>query len=181
MFLTPTEVTRTAEATRMLEEIYRVWVSPFDSRFAGYAGRRHTHLLKLCLLLTGLYNTTEITVDILVEAHSLLMYTELLMPDVIGEMGKGPHTNAMNLVMNTLASRSNGLSLTDLYKLLYREVRSMDELNHVLNLLRAAERIVTDSEGSNHAIPAEIEIPKALESFIDKSHIQLMQEDNIDL
>lgn len=181
MTLVPTEVTRTPEATRMLEEIYRIWRSPFDSRFAGYAGRRHTHLLKLCLLFTGLYNTTEITVDILVEAHSILMYAELLMPDVIGEMGKGPHTNAMNLVMNTLASRKNGLALTDLYKLLYREVRSMDELNHVLNLLRAAERIVTDEHGINHALPTEIEIPKELEKFIDKSHIAIMQEDNDEL
>lgn len=174
--LPPTEVTRSKEATQMLEAIYEVWRSPFDSRFAGYAGRRHTHLLKLCLLFTGIYNTTEITTDILVEAHSLLMYTELLMPDVIGEMGKGPYTTAMNLVMNTLSSRKNGLSLIDLYKLLYREVRSMDELNNVLNLLRAAERIVTDATGTNHALPTAIEIPKELEKFIDNSYITVLQE-----
>lgn len=173
----PIEITRTAPATKMLEEIYTTWASPFDSRFAGYAGRRHTHLLKLCLLFTGIYDSAEITEDILVEAHTLLMYTELMMPDVIGEMGKGPHTNAMNLVMNTLANRPKGLGLTDLYKLLYREVRSMDELNHVLNLLRAAERIVTDAEAVNHALPTLIEIPKALERFMDASYLSVIQED----
>lgn len=176
----PIEITRSADATAMLEEIYNTWASPFDSRFAGYAGRRHIHLLKLCLLFTGIYGVTEITTDILVEAHSILMYTELLMPDVIGEMGKGPHTNAMNLVMNTLANRPNGLGLTDLYKLLYREVRSMDELNHVLNLLRAAERIVTDAEAINHALPTMVEIPKALERFLDPSFITILQEDGTD-
>lgn len=168
---------RTPEATRILEQIYETWASPFDSRFAGYAGRRHTHLLKLCILFTGIYGVSEITPDLLIEAHTLLTYTELLMPDVIGEMGKGPYTTAMNLVMNTLATRKGGLSLTALYKLLYREVRSMDELNNVLNLLRAAERIVTDANAVNHALPTQIDIPKALEQFIDNSYIRIIQED----
>lgn len=174
---TPHEVTRTDGATKILEEIYSEWRSPFDSRFAGYAGRRHTHLLKLCLLFTAFYDTTEITEDILIEAHTLLMYTELMMPDVIGEMGKGPHATAMNLVMNTLSTRKDGLGLTDLYKLLYREVRSMDELDSILNLLRAAERIVTDARAVNHALPAQVEIPKALEKFIDKSYLGVIQEE----
>ena len=96
------------------------------------------------------------------------------MPDVIGEMGKGPHTTAMNLIINTLASKPNGLSIVELYRLLYREVRSMDELNSVLNLLRMAQRIVTDEEGNHHHIPALIEIPKAMEKFMDKSKISFL-------
>ena len=172
----PHEIELTSGSRRMLTEIYETWVSPFDSRFAGYAGRRHTHLLKLCIIFCALYSTNIITEDIIVEAHSILMYTELMMPDVIGEMGKGPHTSAMNLILNTLTTRKDGLSITDLYKLIYREVKSMDELNHVLNLLRAAERIVTDATGTNHAIPTKITIPTALEKFIDKKYVQSLVE-----
>lgn len=170
----PTAVTFSKEVESILTEIYENWQSPFDSRFAGYAGRRHTHLLKLCIVFAAIYGTVEITNDILIEAHTLLTYTELLMPDVIGEMGKGPHTTAMNLVINTLNSRTEGLALPDMYRLLYREVRSMDELNHVLNLLRSAERIVTDEEGVNYAIPSVIEIPKILQKFIDKKYIKFL-------
>lgn len=174
----PKEVTRSPEATKILEDIYDKWKSPFDSRFAGYAGRRHMHLLKLCLLFTSIYNTDEITEDIVIEAHSILMYTELLMPDVIGEMGKGPHTTAMNLVINTLDSKPEGLSIIALYKLLYREVRSMDELNHVLNLLRAAERIVTDSHGTNYAIPSSVEVPKDLEKYVESRYTEIINTDS---
>ena len=50
----------------------------------------------------------------------------------------------------------------------------MDELNHVLNLLRSAERIVTDEEGVNYAIPSVVEIPKILQKFIDKKYIKFL-------
>ena len=170
----PRTLKRSEEADRIFSEIYERWHSPFDSRFAGYAARRHTHLLKLSIIFAVLADKHVIDEDVLIEANTLLTYTELLMPDVIGEMGKGPHTTAMNLIINTLASKPNGLSIVELYKLLYREVRSMDELNSVLNLLRMAQRIVTDEEGNHHHIPALIEIPKAMEKFMDKSKISFL-------
>lgn len=167
----PREIKRTKEADRIFTHIYKNWASPFDSRFAGYASRRHVHLLKLTLVLSALKSKQQVDDEILIEANTLLTYTELLMPDVIGEMGKGPHTTAMNLVINTLSSKPKGLSLTALYRLLYREVRSIEELDGVLNLLRIAQRIVTDEKGLHHFVPSVIEIPKELEQFIDKTKI----------
>lgn len=168
----PREIKRTKEADKIFEYIYKKWTSPFDARFAGYASRRHMHLLKLSLVYSALNSKEVIDEDVLIEANTLLTYTELLMPDVIGEMGKGPHTTSMNLVINTLSSKPNGLSLTALYKLLYREVRSIEELDGVLNLLRIAQRIVTDENGLHHFVPSLIEIPKDLEQFIDRSKIK---------
>lgn len=172
----PQPIGKTKGTDELFSEIYHTWQSPFDSRFAGYASRRHVHLLKLAIIFAALNYSDTITTDILCQAHTLLTYTELLMPDVIGEMGKGPHTTAMNLVINTLSGKKDGLSITALYKLLYREVRSLEELNGVLNLLRMAERIVTDKDGNNFALPSLIEIPKNLEPFIDRAHIQFLLE-----
>lgn len=163
------------KARKIFDQLYEQWHSPFDSRFAGYASRRHIHLLKLCIIFATIDNQPEIGEEEILQANTLLTYTELLMPDVIGEMGKGPHTVAMNLIINTLSSKPNGLSIVELYKLLYREVRSMDELNGVLNLLRMAQRIVTDEDGNHHFIPATIEIPKNMEKFMDKSYIKFLE------
>lgn len=170
----PIQLERTKEFEKIYTQLYHEWHSPFDARFAGYAARRHMHLLKLSIIFSALNESSKVGEDEIIKANTLLTYTELLMPDVIGEMGKGPHTVAMNLIINTLSSKPKGLSLVELYKLLYREVRSMDELNSVLNLLRMAQRIVTDEEGNHHFIPSAIEIPKAMEKFMDKSSISFL-------
>jgi Protein of unknown function (DUF3987) len=155
------------ESRLMLERIYKSWKSPFDSRFAGYASRRFTHLLKLIIIFTTIAKTNEITPEYIIQANTVLTHTELLMPDVIGEMGRGPHATIINLILNTLKSRTGGMNIGELSNLVHRDVRSLDELNGVLNILRTAGRIVCNELGNHSVVPQPIKLPEDFEQFVD--------------
>lgn len=168
----PRELDFSNKAKKIFIEIYEKWKSPFDSRFAGYASRRHIHLLKLAIIFSILNSKFTIDEETLLEAHSFLVHTESLMPNVIGELGKGPHSLVMSEIMNTLDKRPQGLSTVELYKLVHRNVRSLDEVNHILNLLKAADRVKVTPKGANVSIPNEIKIQDEIKPFVDPSLIK---------
>jgi Protein of unknown function (DUF3987) len=154
-------------AKEMLEEIYEIWKSPFDSRYAGYASRRFTHLLKLITIFTCVAKLDTITVSSVIQANTLLTHTELLMPDVIGEMGRGPHAVLINLILNTLKTKHDGMNIGELSNLVHRDVRSLDELNGVLNILRTAGRIISDEHGNHSVADVPIKVSPEFEKYTD--------------
>ena len=165
--LPPTEIVLLPETREILKTIYTTWKNPFDSRFTGYAARRFTHLLKLVIILTTIKNTNEATVETAIQANTILTHTELLMPEVIGEMGRGPHAVIINLILNTLKSKPQGMDIAELSNLVHRDVRSLDELNGILNILRTAGRILSDEHGNNTVVHTPLKLSKEFEKFIN--------------
>jgi hypothetical protein len=89
------------------------------------------------------------------------------MPDVIGEMGRGPHAVIINLILNTLKSKPQGMDIGELSNLVHRDVRSLDELNSVLNILRTAGRIACNEKLQHTVVPNPIKLSKEFEKFVD--------------
>ena len=171
LYFDPHEFQLSTQAKKVYIDIYNSWKNPFDSRFAGYASRRHVHFLKLSLIFSILNGSSEIDYDSIIKAHSLLLHTESLMPNVIGELGKGPNSIVMSEIINTLDKKVEGLTPVELYKLVHRNVRNMDEVNNVLNLLKAAGRVVTKPDGRAVSIPIISEIPKDMKKYYSQEFI----------
>lgn len=90
------------DARKALTHIYGTWRELDDNRFQYYSSRRHTHLLKCCLLMAAARCSTTITLYDVVYANSVLSYAEALMPKAMGEFGKSRDSEAGTKLMQLL-------------------------------------------------------------------------------
>ena len=130
-----------------LEEIYLSWKPVEDTRFAHYSTRRHTQLLKLCILSTCSRYTTEMTVDDVVFANTLLSFTEHFMPQALGQFGKNKDGDVSSKIITYLKSNfPQAKSVAEIIKPVSTEIKAQ-ELMALLNSLVLADKIVATSSG----------------------------------
>ena len=130
-----------------LEEIYLSWQPVEDTRFAHYSTRRHTQLLKLCILSTCSRYTIEMTVDDVVFANTLLSFTEHFMPQALGQFGKNKDGDVNSKVISYLRSSfPTAKSLQDIIIPISTETDVMS-LQKILSNLVVAEKVVATSNG----------------------------------
>ena len=130
-----------------LEEIYLSWKPVEDTRFAHYSTRRHTQLLKLCILATCSRYTVEMSVDDVIFANTLLSFTEHFMPQALGQFGKNKDGDVNSKVISYLRSSfPTAKSLQDIIIPISTETDVMS-LQKILNNLVVAEKIVAASNG----------------------------------
>ena len=130
-----------------LEEIYLSWKPVEDTRFAHYSTRRHTQLLKLCILSTCSRYTIEMSVDDVVFANTLLSFTEHFMPQALGQFGKNKDGDVNSKVISYLRSSfPTAKSLQDIIIPISTETDVLS-LQKILNNLVVAEKVVATSNG----------------------------------
>lgn len=130
-----------------LEEIYLSWQPVEDTRFAHYSTRRHTQLLKLCILSTCSRYTIEMSVDDVVFANTLLSFTEHFMPQALGQFGKNKDGDVNSKVISYLRSSfPTAKSLQDIIIPISTETDVLS-LQKILTNLVVAEKIVATSNG----------------------------------
>lgn len=130
-----------------LEEIYLSWQPVEDTRFAHYSTRRHTQLLKLCILATCSRYTIEMTVDDVVFANTLLSFTEHFMPQALGQFGKNKDGDVNSKVISYLRSSfPTAKSLQDIIIPISTETDVLS-LQKILTNLVVAEKVVATSNG----------------------------------
>lgn len=130
-----------------LEEIYLSWQPVEDTRFAHYSTRRHTQLLKLCILSTCSRYTIEMSVDDVVFANTLLSFTEHFMPQALGQFGKNKDGDVNSKVISYLRSSfPTAKSLQDIIIPISTETDVMS-LQKILTNLVVAEKVVATSNG----------------------------------
>jgi hypothetical protein len=132
---------RTIEAERALDMIYRSWQELEDYRFKHYSTRRFTHLLKLCLTTTAMRLSTIIDYNDVLLANTILTWTEGSMHKALGEYGKSRHAEAAHAIMTSLYETRKPLSDNDLWKVVSRDLERRENLVEVLSNLVAAEKI----------------------------------------
>jgi hypothetical protein len=136
------EIKLSAHAEAMLDEIYQAWQPLDDVRLQYYCGRRLTHLFKLCLVLCALDETLLMTVDHVIEANSILTYTELSMEKALGEFGKSQFSAASAKVLTALEIHDKPLTIDELYKACANDVSKFQDMTTILvNLTRAGKII----------------------------------------
>ena len=130
-----------------LEEIYLSWKPVEDTRFAHYSTRRHTQLLKLCILSTCSRYTIEMSVDDVVFANTLLSFTEHFMPQALGQFGKNKDGDVNSKVISYLRSSfPTAKSLQDIIIPISTETDVLS-LQKILTNLVVAEKVVATSNG----------------------------------
>jgi hypothetical protein len=142
------EVTMTPEATAMLDKIYNSWTPLADPRFEHYANRRLTHLLKLCLVFAASKIQTTITTQVVIEANTLLSFTEHHMPKALGEFGRAKNSTETHKVMTIIDSTEFPITFKNIWKRVSQDFTDRRQLIQVIENLQAAEKIqVIDGKG----------------------------------
>lgn len=128
-------------AKSALDSVYKTWADLEDSRFKHYSTRRFTHLLKLCMICCAIAKRTEILVEDVLFANTLLTFTEKDMPKAMGEMGLKRSTVAASTIMSMLYETKKALTITDFWKQLDKDLEHLSDLTRLLGNLQQAGKI----------------------------------------
>lgn len=129
------------EAYKAIEDIYNKHPGISDVRFRGYNTRRHTHLLKICIIMSLLLAQDRIEIDTVIYANTILSAAERLMPTAIGEFGKSKSSETANKIIAILNDAQAPKSNVDIYKLVYKDLNKTQDLNDILSGLVLAGKI----------------------------------------
>ncbi len=138
------EITETLEATALLKHIYDTWQPMEDIRFESYAGRRLTHLIKLCLVVVANRVATVIDVQDIIYANTILTFTERLMPRALGEFGKARHSAIMHKIMGVIdkaGKDAEPITLQEIWKVVVSDLENRNQLSEMLASLQLADKI----------------------------------------
>ena len=131
-----------------LEEIYLTWKPVEDTRFAHYSTRRHTQLLKLCILMTCSRMTIEMSVDDVILANTLLAYTEHFMPQALGQFGKNKDGDVSSKIISYLRSNFPIAKSAGEILIPIGTETTLKDLPMILNNLVVSDKIVLTSSGN---------------------------------
>lgn len=150
--------TFTPEGEKLVDRIYREWERLDDVRFDAYANRRLTHLLKLCLIFAASRCSTEISIEDVLKANTLLVHTEHLMPRALGEFGKSKYSAATQTILAYLESSPKPREFKEIFKKVHNDIESQSTLITLLQNLLQADKIqkVTDGYLPKRTVRKEI-------------------------
>lgn len=135
------KVTLTEAASALLDTIYFKWEGMDDPRFDSYENRRLIHLLKLAMLIAaGRLSTTLETFDI-IEASTILTFTEHLMPKALGEFGKSKTSEVTHKIMAALDATHMPMTFKDLWKVVVSDLDSRNQLVEIIANLQMADKL----------------------------------------
>jgi hypothetical protein len=161
------EIEFSAEARDMLTELYTGNVVDIpDTRFTQYIDRRHTHLLKLCMVIAASNLRRVVFPEDVAIAHKLLAATELLMPDALGEYGLSPIATAKQRMLEFIQAANVPVSIKILGAIMAKDMRQIDFLNS-LNELANANKIMQISTRDGVAFVAKNPLKAGLEDLAD--------------
>lgn len=141
-------MTKSPEANKVFDRIYKEYVELDDHRFKHYTTRRFTHILKLSMILAACDLRTEMQAQDVVNANTLLHITECNMPKALGEFGKSKYSDVTNSVLDILNHAVRPVTINELWKKVSKDLNKMIELADILKNLLQAERIQTVKIGN---------------------------------
>lgn len=140
------ECTLSEAARKRLTDIYDSWENKLDIKLEFYAGRRFTHLLKLCLVLTSLEGNLEIQEATVIQANSILHFTEFSMAQALQEFGAARNLEATNKVLRALLQAGGSISPHELFQKTHTFFEKHHDFNLVVQNLINAKKIMIDME-----------------------------------
>ena len=135
------ELNFTPAAMDMVDDIYQNWDPLDDVRLQYYCGRRLTHLIKLLIVLAALDETLIATTDHVVEANTILSYTELGMEKALGEFGKSHHSAAMSKILAALEMHGRPLALEELFPIVASDLNRFSDMHTIMTNLMQSGKI----------------------------------------
>lgn len=141
------EVTITDEAYNILDKVYKSPDTMDDGRFEAYEARRMQHLLKLCMVVAASRVSTVIDKEVILEANTILTYTEQLMPKALGEFGRAKSSTAAHRVMDIINNTKLPIATKDIWGKVYQDFEGLKQLIDVLTNLQVATKIQAAGDG----------------------------------
>lgn len=168
------------DAREALSEIYLSQAPLADSRFEYYSTRRFTHLLKLILIIAASNKSTRISLAHVIEANTVLTFTEELMPLALGEFGKSKTSDVANKLMDALYTTTKPLTINELWKVVASDLEKIQDLANILLNLERAEKIQQAKGLSGGGfLPRKTKSIGKSATFIDMSYITAREKDNV--
>lgn len=134
------EIEITEEAWELLDDIYINWKPVQDLRFEAYGSRRHTHLLKLCLIHAAARLSPVIEPLDVRRANTILDHAEFYMPDAFGEFGTARNSGLTHKILTTLDSSAELLTTIDLWTRMQLEFAKLEEFQtHLTGMVQAGK------------------------------------------
>lgn len=141
------EMQMSEEVWQYLDDVYMTWQPLGDSRFAHYSTRRHSQLIKLCILMAVSRNSITMLPQDVVMANTLLSYTEHLMPTALGAFGKQRDSDISHKMLEILyKSYPQPKTLPELYVAVAMDV-SVTDFHNLFKSLLVSERVVQTEAG----------------------------------
>lgn len=132
-------------ATRqILGRIYHECPGIPDRRFNYYQTRRHTNLLKLCVVMAASRDTLNLSVEDVIKANTILHVTELQMPQAFGEFGLAKNAEVTNTVMDIIreaTKKGKPISAHDIWQQVYQDLQDQKDLTQILTSLVKAKKV----------------------------------------
>jgi len=132
------------EARKLLASIYHKCPGIPDRRFNYYQTRRHTNLLKLCVIIAASRNKLTLTTDDIIKANTILHVTELQMPQAFGEFGLAKNAEVTNSVMDIIkdaTKKGRPIGAHDIWQQVYQDLQDQKDLTQILTSLIKADKI----------------------------------------
>jgi hypothetical protein len=137
------------------EGLYGYDIGVSDSRFAYYAERRYTHLIKLAMVLAATRDGSLcITRTDYEEAHRILAATELGMTEALGEFGMNPQAVLKQEILEQLRAEQGPLSMQAIIAMFHRDASSRDISEVVNDLIRVGQLRVSGSSTGQQLVSA---------------------------
>lgn len=163
----------TKEAAALLDSIYENDVIDLqDSRFLYYTERRHTHLQKLCMILTALRQSYTIETSDVEQANMLLTAAEEFMPEALGEFGLSPIGAAKQKMLEFLQHTNEPISTSVLWTVMQRDMKLTDFRGAIADLINA-DKIQEVSTNAGQAFIYKSELQEAL-ALLDDGEAELL-------
>lgn len=137
-FVKPVELTINPEARTVLEIIYTDSPEINDIRFIGYNNRRFTNLLKLCVIISGSELNSELTPEVVIKANTILTAAELVMPQALGEFGKGKNSDVSNKIMRILDEATAPIDISSIWTQVHKDLNKIADLGDIMTGLQQA-------------------------------------------
>lgn len=138
----------------LLDELYHYQVDLTDNRFIYYQERRHTHLIKIAMVLAAGCLRQEIRREDIEQAHAILVATERNMPDALGEYGLSPMAMAKQRLVEFVRQAKKAIDPKILYLVMQRDMTLANFKAALADLVNAGKLIeVKTSDGPAFATP----------------------------
>lgn len=130
------EMRESPEAATMMDKLYENEnLVVEDTRFLYYGERRQIHLMKLTMVLAAMRRSYVIEAVDVVQADNLLTYTELYMPDALGEFGLSPVGAAKQKMLEFLQHANGVVTNAILWQVMSRDMKRVDYRNALADFI----------------------------------------------
>lgn len=159
----------TPEAIALVDKIYQKWENIDDVRFASYANRRLTHLLKMILVHTLARLGTIVEERDVVYANTVLHHTEQYMSQAYGEFGQSKNSILAHKIMQILETTpGEALDIHELWAKVQSDFNKMDDFAQLIQGMSQAGKVQTHA---GKVLPKKRIVTAEFNGIVDYSYL----------